>query len=238
MRCPTLSILAAGAVGLSAASALAQESNVSDPTEADAQAAASVEEDEDRFEVRRGFYAVGDFGGYFSFGGRRFDTQTETFSDRSVSNFQPMVGVTVGFDLVSDETINFALGLRLATYYNASSSRATDEQVASLGTEAKVIAEDFGITQVGLSTKFGYMALDRLAINLVADGGLAIVDPDPGSVDGGTAFGVNFGGGLGLEFATQFPGFSIGLDVRFVGTLVSSRFIPGMSISAPLKYNF
>lgn len=206
----------------------------------------------ERFPVRRGLYVLGDFGGYFSFGGR---ANEPGLSSRTVSNFQPYIGLSLGYDLVSTESVNWAAGVRWAVGYNAGSARISNADATSAAADPRVAASletlpaDFGIHQVGVGTKLGFMALDRLAINVVADGGLAILTPDPtvpglapeggNSPDGGSAgFGVNFGVGVGVEFYTLFPGVAVGLETKFVGTIVSSEFIPGMSITVPLKYNF
>lgn len=237
--------------------ALAQEDEPADAATSEEEGAtplasvASAEEGEDRFVIRRGFYVTGDFGGYFTLGGEGYNAQPQfvgvpeqEFSSQSVSNFQPQVAITAGYDLVSSPGFNLGLGLRLALLFNDSSSQVTAEEIQNLGRDAdgrpiaRQVPEGFGVGQVGVSTKLGFMVSDRVAINGLVDAGLALVAPDPGSIEGGLGIGFAFGGGVGVEYATRLPGVSVGLEGRFIGTIVSDRFIPGISISAPLKYNF
>lgn len=208
---------------------------------------AEEEEQETRFPIRRGFYASGDFGGYFSFGG--VNTNVAGIPSRTVSNFQPAIGLTLGYDLVSTDSVNLAAGLKVGINFNAGAGRLTNDERTN--SQAMTYPSDYDLAQVGLAVKLGFMVLDRLAINAVVDGGLGIVSPDPsepaldplgGSAAnpnaGETGFGVIFSAGPGIEFFTLFPGFSVGLEARFQGTIVGDDFIPGLAITAPLKYNF
>jgi hypothetical protein len=205
-----------------------------------ASAEADVEPDAGRA-LRRGLYATGDFGGYFSFGGR--NRSQPGFPSRTVSNFQPMVALTLGYDLVSTPSINWGAGLRFAAAYNSASSRISSTE-ATQAQIARNLPADFGIYQIGVGSKISFMVLERLAVNAVIDAGLGVGNPDPGTpVDdpaggGSAAYGFAFGVGPGIEFFTLFPGFSVGLDARFMGTLVGGKFIPGLGITAPLKYTF
>lgn len=223
--------------------AFAQDEAAADPAPAETPEGTLEEEESDGFPIRRGFYASGDFGGYFSFGGRNTNLPP-TFPSRSVSNFQPVVALTLGFDVVSSPSINWAVGLRVGAVFNAGSGRLTEADIAALGAaDASTAPADYDLGQAGLASKLGFMVADRLAVNIVADVGAAFVGPDPSlpATDpngGSTAIGVQFGAGPGIEFFTLFPGFSIGLEAKFVGTIAASTFTPGISISAPLKYNF
>lgn len=205
-------------------------------------AASAAADEEDGFPIRRGFFAIGDFGGYFSFGGRNTNAGAP-FPSRTVSNLQPTIGLTLGLDLVSSRSINFAAGIRLGMAFNAGAGRLSDADIAQLGTAAASTAPaDYDLMQAGVAFKLGFMVAERLAINAVVDVGAGFVNPDPSapaSVPGGgdMSIGVLFGAGPGIEFHTLFPGFSVGLDVRFVGT-IANEFTPGLSITAPLKYNF
>ena len=212
------------------------------PVEGEATPDASVVERREQFPIRRGLFVTGDFGGYFSFGG--INTNVPGFPDKTISNFQPMVGVNVGYDVLTNEQLNIAVALRGALSYNAGSG-VVDRAVAQ-----PTHPVDFDMYQVGVAAKFGFMLLDRLTLNAVIDGGLALVTPDPDAAPvlpgtdtpnpnaGETAIGGMFGVGPGLEFHTLLPGFSVGLDLRFQGTFFGNAFVPGMSITAPLKYNF
>ena len=201
-----------------------------------------IEDNNPRFPIRRGVFVTGDFGGYFSLGGR--DNTPPSFSGRTVSNFQPAVGLVLGYDFEPSETVQFAVGLKLGIAFNAGSARLSEADVAELGPdEAQTRPADFTIAQTGLALKFGFFPWRRVAINLLGEGGAAFVAPDPfasaTSAEGGrTNVGLFFGLGPGIEYFTLLPGFSIGLEARFTGTIASSEFIPGISITAPLKYNF
>ncbi|MEL6184967.1 MAG: adventurous gliding motility protein CglE [Myxococcota bacterium] len=237
-----VAVLSAG-LATSATSAFAQdESAPAEGAAADSAASAAAEEEEDGFPIRRGFFAIGDFGGYFSFGGRNTNLPP-TFPTRTVSNLQPSIGLTLGYDLVSNESINFAAGIRLGMAFNAGAGRLSDSDIDQLGqATASTAPADYDLMQAGVAFKLGFMVLERLAINAVADVGAGFVSPDPSAPasqpDGGdVSIGVLFGVGPGIEFFTLFPGFSVGLDLRFVGT-IANEFTPGLSITAPLKYNF
>ena len=237
-----VAVLSAG-LATSATSAFAQDEAA--PAEGDTadSAASAAAEEEDGFPIRRGFFAIGDFGGYFSFGGRNTNLPP-AFPTRTVSNLQPTIGLTLGYDLVSNASVNFAAGIRLGMAFNAGAGRLSDADIAQLGQAAASTAPaDYDLMQAGVAFKLGFMVLERLAINAVADVGAGFVSPDPSTpasqVPGGgdTSIGVLFGVGPGIEFFTLFPGFSVGLDLRFVGT-IANEFTPGLSITAPLKYNF
>ena len=204
------------------------------------EAVAVEEEQTDR--VRRGFHVSGDFGGYFSFGGR--NTNDPGLPGRTASNFQPMVAVTAGYDVVTTDRVHLAAGVRLASAFNAGSGRVSDAEAAN-GDVAELSRRpaDFSLLHAGAAAKLGFRLAERLSLNGLTELGVAIVEPDPAEPvtgpDGArTAVGFSFGVGAGLELATRLPGVSVGVDLRFIGTAVSSNFIPGMSITAPVKYNF
>lgn len=238
--------LLAGACSVAAPGALIAAEGDEDGTEAPAEEAAGGEatpvesvEAASGIDVRRGLFVAGDLGGYFSFGGFNNNVGVEPIPSKSVSNFQPTVGVTLGYDLLSNPGMNLAVGLRLAASYNAGSGVIANPTAPS----------DFDLYQVGAAGKLGFMVLERLAWNVLLDVGLGVTTPDPteparlpdGSLNpngGSTALGLIFGAGTGVEFYTLFPGFAVGLDVRFQGALAGSEFVPGMSVTVPLKYNF
>lgn len=216
-------------------------------------ASSALEAELSLYPARRGFYVTGDLGGYFSFGGIS-TSSGDGFPSRSTSNFQPVVGINVGYDVLSSPTMNLAVALRGAMTFNAGSSPVSQEEALAVGGVTN--PADFDMAQVGVASKLGFLLVDRLFLNIVGDVGAGFITPDPNepaltsapgtSVDdqiinpnaGSTAVGVIFGVGAGLEFNTLFPGFSIGLDARFQGAVASSQFIPGMSFTVPLKYTF
>lgn len=229
------------APGLSSVAFGAEDEMSSEPEGKMDERPASIEQDMDDEEApfRRGFFATGELGGYFSIGGIK--TGDGSFASKSVSNFQPMVGLTFGYDVFTNESMNLSAGLRFAMGFNSTSAVVSADQAVASG-EGTSYPEDFDITQIGLALKLGLLVGERGAVNIVADGGLGMVSPDPtvpGSDPnaGGIKMGVTFGAGVGGELATLFPGFSVGLEAKFVGT-IAGEFIPGVSIAIPLKYNF
>ncbi len=216
--------------------ALASAQAEDDPPKEDV----AVEEDRSEpFPIRRGVFFAGDFGGYFSFGGR--NTNVPELPSRSVSNFQPFIAMQLGYDLMSSSSFNWGVGLRAAMGFNAGSGFPTDAQIAN--GDARSLPADFTLSQVGIANKFGFHVLERLAVTVNVDAGLAVIEPDltepvasPNA--GQAALGFGFGVGPGIEFHTLFPGVSVGLDIRYLGHLVSGRFVQGLAFTAPLKYNF
>lgn len=207
---------------------------------------------ETRFPIRRGLFAEGDFGVFMTFGGR--NTNNPALPARTASNMQPYLGIMTGYDLYNDEVMNLAAGLKLALMLNGSAGRVTAAEAANpVAGDPLTKANDYEVWQIGVGGAFDYLLTDRLGVSFKLDGGLAILNASPFEAanqvggDGQDALqfpnaGKSTMGGIvsvggGVTYATLLTGFTVGLDVRFSAILASS-FIPALSITAPIKYNF
>lgn len=220
---------------------------------------------EERFPIRRGLFAEGDFGVFFTLGGRNTNSQSGTLPSRGTSNIQPYVGILVGYDLVSTDTVNFAAGFKGALMLNGGAGRVTSAQVANsgdpntpcrggTGDDLCTISNDYEVWEVGVGGALDYLLTDRLGLAFKLDGGLALLNPSPfepaNEVGGDSAsaaanyanagkvtMGGIFSASAGVSYATLLTGFTVGVDVRFSG-VVGGGFIPALSVTVPIKYNF
>jgi hypothetical protein len=217
---------------------------------------------EQRFPIRRGFFAEGDFGIFMTLGGR--NTNNEALPSRGTSNVQPYLGVLVGYDLVTTDTINFAAGFKGALMLNGGAGRVTGADInnsgnpefpcAGDGDDLCTKSNDYEVWQVGVGGALDYLLTDRLGLAFKLDGGLALLNPSPfeaanqvgGDSDdavanypnaGKVAIGGIFSVSAGVSYATLLTGFTVGVDVRFSG-VVGGGFIPALSATVPIKYNF
>jgi hypothetical protein len=241
-------------MGLVAAPALGraeeESSGGAQPAEAAAPATgASAKASEPRFDIRRGLHSEGDFGVFLTFGGT--NTNNPALPSRATSNIQPYVGVMVGYDVLQGDNWNLALGGKFALLLNGGAGRVSNAEIADTSPGAPdptTKSNDFAVYETGLAVHFGYLLTDRLALNVKADGGLAVLDPDPSLAAanydgdpldqaGGIGVGGIFGVGLGVEWFTLLNGFSVGATARYVGILADGL-ISGVSVTFPVKYNF
>ncbi len=209
---------------------------------------------EARFPIRRGFFAEGDFGVFMTIGGR--NTNNPALPGRGISNMQPYLGVMAGYDLMSDEVMNIAAGLKIAVLLNGSAGRVTaDEAVNMPNGDPGTQPNDYEVWQIGVGGAFDYLLTDRLGLSFKLDGGLAILNANPfqpaNTLGGGAAGALDprfadagkatMGGivsvGAGVSYATLLTGFTVGLDLRF-SAILSSSMIPALSATIPIKYNF
>jgi hypothetical protein len=85
---------------------------------------------------------------------------------------------------------------------------------------------------------YGYFVGERLMLTGRLLGGLGFVQPDAFEENGKVTDGPLplVGGGVGLEWATQFDHFSLGLDAA-VKFIVGPN-VPGISVAPRVKYAF
>ncbi len=207
---------------------------------------------EARFPIRRGLFAEGDFGVFMTIGGR--NTNNPALPSRGASNMQPYVGIMTGYDLYSDDVMNFAAGLKFALMLNGSAGRVSDAEAANPSAGNPLTkANDYEVWQIGVGGAFDYLLTDRFGLSLKMDGGLAILNASPfeaANVPGGDAqdalqfpnagkstIGGIVSAGVGVTYATLLTGFTVGIDVRF-SAILADELIPALSITAPIKYNF
>lgn len=211
------------------------------PAEGAAPPAASLEQ---RFNIRRGFFTEGDFGIFLAFGGN--NTNNPLVPSRSTSNIQPYLAITIGYDLVSNESINLAVGPKLGLLLNGGAGRPSSADLASGDEKIPTThSNDFSVFEAGLAATLSIMMTDRIALSVRLDGGLGATDPNPAlwaeeegnGTPGAFGFGGMFGAGVGVEYSTLLNGFTVGANLRFVGVLAEGL-IPGAAFTIPVKYNF
>ena len=211
----------------------------------------------ERFEIRRGLFARGDFGAFFAFGGDDVDRDALAVSSNSVSAVQPMIGITLGYDLLSNEKMNLSAGGRFGYMFVSGASQVDQAAVDAGQADLTSFPAAYEIAQAGIALDFTLMLDERFGLLFHGDGGLAIVSPDPdvsatngrpqgnetnpaffNEGAGDPTLGGIFSAGAGVEYNTKLTGFAIGATVAFYGVLTSESFIPGLGIYIPLKYNF
>lgn len=199
----------------------------------------------DPFQIRRGFFAEAGLGVYFTFGGRNTnDTNPDNpYPKKGISNVQPYLALTFGYDLVHSDSFALNAGLRLSAGYSGGAGRVTDEEIANNFDEVSTKPSDFAVLETGVAVGAAFFVSERVALTVKVDGGLAAVDPNPtrfASEEGASsaAFAPIVGGGLGVEYFTLLNDFSVGTDLRFAMVLLSGSAIPSASVSIPVKYTF
>jgi len=184
-------------------------------------------------QIRRGFFTEMDLGTFFTTGG-----------DPGVSNAQVYVQLGLGYDVLTIDDHFLAVGAGFSLGTSAGSCFGTTQPPA--GTSADSTATCFNAaTGDALSANwtaqtfegtvlYGYQVVPRLMVTARALGGVGFIEP--------MAFADTtnpvplLGGGIGLEYATQFDHFSLGLDAAmkyFLGPNVS-----GFAIAPRVKYTF
>ena len=236
--------------------AYAQDEGAGDPAGSEGAAAEGASEVADsaaaeadpapaqKFPIKRGFFVETDLGIFFTFAGRNTNDPVN-LPKRLYSNVQPFLGVTLAYDIAHSDAFSFAVGLKLGAGYSSGAGRISDREIQAAGNNLAALAtrpNDFSILQAGVVAAVAIPATDRLWITGKVDGGLGVAQPNPNHIaeDASTpltAIGAVVGFGLGAEFFTLLNDFSVGLDLRFVLALVGDP-IPGLSVTAPIKYTF
>jgi hypothetical protein len=217
--------------------AFAQEEAPKKEEKAEAKEAAAAQSQ--TFTIKRGLFAEGDLGIYMSFGG--VNTNRVDVPSKPVSNIQPYVGLTFGYDVFSTSSFALGIGVRLAMGLNGGAGRA-DPNVQPAD-DVNTSSNDFSLQEAGAAINVIVLLTDRLALSFKLDGGAGFLTPDPtlpaADVNAGKyLFAPMFGGALGLELYTLLNDFSLGLQARFVGAIGGGEFIPGLSVTVPIKYTF
>ncbi len=174
-------------------------------------------------EVRRGFFTETDVGVFFSLGGQN-----------QYSNGQTYLQLGVGYDV----TENIALGAHFGIGANAQNCFATMDPgpcQARHPTNNTLDAypDSFTVTFFNLTAAYLFEVTDRFYIAPKLTGGYTLLGPAPLP---GVTSGANFGGGVGVEYATHMDHFTIGADVLF--RFIAGPNIPTMSIFPRVKYTF
>jgi len=175
-------------------------------------------------QIRRGFFTETDLGAFFTMGG-----------SAGVSNAQVYLSLGVGYDVYA--TDDHFVAVMLAFSQGASSGNcfgsATDQGCRDPVTNEQ-LSDNWTAQTVEGSVLYGYQVVPRLMLTGRVLGGVAAIEPMAFS---DTTNPVPLlGGGIGLEYATQFDHFSLGLDAAAKYFLGPN--IVGIAIVPRVKYTF
>lgn len=181
--------------------------------------------------IRRGFFTETDLGLFFTTGGE----------GANPSNAQAYLSLGVGYDVLTSGKHFVALGLGFSLGASAGSCFGTYEDGLCVdpaghdpATQEGVLSDNWSATTVEGAVWYGYEVLPRLMVTAKGLGGVGFIQP--------MAFADTenpvplLGGGVGLEYATHFDHFSVGLDMSakyFLGPNVM-----GVAIAPRVKYTF
>jgi len=182
-------------------------------------------------QIRRGFFTEMDLGTFFMTGG-----------DPGVSNAQVYVSLGLGYDILTVDDHFLAVGVGFSQAASAGSCFGTVEAPAGANdnatcfnaTNGEPLSDNWTAQTVEGTVLYGFQVVPRLMLTARALGGVAFIDP---MAFADTSNPVPLvGGGIGVEYATQFDHFSLGLDAAvkyFLGPNV-----PGFAIAPRVKYTF
>lgn len=186
--------------------------------------------------IRRGFFTETDLGLFFTTGGQ----------GNNPSNAQAYLSLGVGYDVLASGKHFVALGLGFTMGASAGacfgeyttgddgSTLCVDPARYDLQTNEGVLSDNWSATTIEGSVWYGYEVLPRLMVTAKGLAGMGIIEP--------MAFADTenpvplVGGGVGLEYATHFDHFSVGID--FATKYFLGPNVMGVAIAPRVKYTF
>lgn len=175
-------------------------------------------------QIRRGFFTEMDLGTFFMTGG-----------EPGVSNAQVYVSLGIGYDVLTIDDHFLAVGLGFSQAASAGSCfGATDTGVCTDPATGERLSDNWTAQTVEGTVLYGFQVVPRLLITARALGGIASITPKAFSETENPV--PLIGGGVGLEYATQFDHFSLGLDAAAKYFLGPNK--PGFAIAPRVKYTF
>lgn len=175
-------------------------------------------------QIRRGFFTETDLGAFFTLGG-----------SAGVSNAQVYLSLGVGYDVYA--TNDHFLAVALGFSQGASAGNCFGEVAGSgcvvPGTN-EALSDNWTAQTIEGSVLYGYQIVPRLMLTGRVLGGVAMIEP-MAFTDTSNPVPL-MGGGIGVEYATQFDHFSVGIDAAakyFIGPNIM-----GMAIVPRVKYTF
>ncbi len=184
------------------------------------------------FVFKQGFYTQADVGVYFRLGGfadpQGGDCGGIPCEPVGVSQAQPYIGLSVGYDLLPWLGVQGSFGTGFVA------------NAAHYGNRSSTAPRDYGMTFVDLGV-VGQYYIDRVAFAVKVSGGGLLVTPPPDTTE--SSFGGNVLVGVGVRYATLFPDTFIGVDANFHAAFLPDskanlQFIPAFSLPFVLKYVF
>lgn len=186
--------------------------------------------------IRRGFFTETDLGIFFTTGGE----------GANPSNAQAYLSLGVGYDLISSgkNFLAVGLGFTMGASAGACFGAMQDGEDGPICVDPNAVvneelgegllADNWSATTVEATIWYGYEVLPRLMLTARGLGGMGLIEPKAFSDMENPVPLV--GGGVGVEYATHFDHFSVGLDLAgkyFVGPNVL-----GVAIAPRVKYTF
>lgn len=191
-------------------------------------------------QVRHGFYAEADTGGFFTIGGLH-----------GVSNAQLFVGAGVGYDVIDrlSLAVHFDVGSSSGNCFTPSEDPATGEcidpqyvKTDQQGNSSQIaLASNFAVFGMNLQARYAVDLAERftLAPKLLVGAGtltpLAVAPPNKTPTDS-DGFHALVGAGVGLQYATNLDHFTVGFDVEF--RMIVGPNVPALAFYPRLKYTF
>ena len=162
-------------------------------------------------QVRRGFFAETDLGGFFTVGG-----------NDGYSNLQTYLQLGVGYQLtIADGKGLVPIGVHVGIGANA--QNCFSGRLAS-GDCSR--SDNFTLTFFSATVGYLHRIYERLYLGGKVVAGYTLLDPAPvGTDEAPVNRGVNVGAALSIEYATNMDHFSIGLDIGWrmvIGPNISS----------------
>lgn len=189
--------------------------------------------------IRRGFFTETDLGVFFTTGGQ----------GANPSNAQAYLSLGVGYDLISSGKNLLAVGVGFTMGASAGAcfgerqeggdgpvcvDPAINPTQDMIDRGEGLLADNWSATTVEATIWYGYEVLPRLMLTARGLGGIGLIEPKAFSNSEDTV--PLLGGGLGVEYATHFDHFSVGLD--FAGKYFLGPNVLGVAIAPRVKYTF
>jgi hypothetical protein len=176
-------------------------------------------------QVRRGFFTETSIGVFFTLGGKN-----------RYSNAQTYLQLGLGYDV--SENIEIAANFGLGS--NAQNCFFEPDQPAGPCAASATVAfpDNFTVTFLDANAAYLFKLAERFYLAPKLAVGYTLLDPPPVADSSGdlVSGGPNFGGGIGLEYATNMDHFSIGADG--LARWIIGPNIPTIAIFGRVKYTF
>ena len=169
-------------------------------------------------QLRRGFFAETDLGGFVSLGG------VDDYSNASL-----YLQLGLGYDLTRHVELLASFGL---------GTSASDCFTSRDASGVCATSDSFTLQFFEVTARYLLPLKGRLFLTPEAVAGYTRLDPAPRVSDTGKALrsGGDLGGGVGVEYATAMDHFSIGADLIF--RYVFNARIPTVALFPRVKYTF
>ena len=173
--------------------------------------------------IRTGFYAETSLGTFFTLGG-----------GDSYSNVEAFLGIGVGYDITKalSVSVQFQLAPSAGDCYVVNGAGA--DQCPAAGSDT------FTMLAIDAEVSYRFEVANRLFIPVRLFGGAADFTPVPSNalapVTNSDVWTWSIGGATGIEYATHFDHFSIGLEAS--GRFVQALNMTAIAIYPRIKYTF